>query len=106
MLLLTEIAILGLFVWLVRTRTASGADFRAINPKGYVPALELSDGRVVTEGAAILLISEDLDEAVGLSDRLQAISKGRLSEPIRAEEVDARRLGLMMAGVWETRDAV
>ena len=59
-----------------------------------------------TAGAAILLISEDLDEAVGLSDRLQAISKGRLSEPIRAEEVDARRLGLMMAGVWETRDAV
>jgi simple sugar transport system ATP-binding protein len=58
------------------------------------------------EGAAILLISEDLDEAVGLSDRLQAISKGRLSEPILAEDVDARRLGLMMAGVWETRDAV
>jgi simple sugar transport system ATP-binding protein len=37
---------------------------------------------------------------------LQAISKGRLSDPIAAEEVDARRLGLMMAGVWETRDAV
>lgn len=52
------------------------------------------------EGAAILLISEDLDEAVGLSDRLQAIVKGRLSEPISAEEADARKLGLMMAGVW------
>lgn len=58
------------------------------------------------EGAAILLISEDLDEAVGLSDRLQAIVKGRLSAPIAAEEADARKLGLMMAGVWEASHAV
>ena len=57
-------------------------------------------------GAAILLISEDLDEAVGLSDRLQAIVKGRLSAPIPAEQADAQRLGLMMAGVWEPRHAV
>ena len=37
---------------------------------------------------------------MGLSDRLQAIVKGRLSEPIKAEEADATRLGLMMSGVW------
>ncbi|MFZ1480912.1 MAG: ABC transporter ATP-binding protein [Paracoccaceae bacterium] len=58
------------------------------------------------EGAAILLISEDLEEAVGLSDRIQAIVKGRLSAPVTAEKADARTLGLMMAGVWEVRDAV
>jgi simple sugar transport system ATP-binding protein len=58
------------------------------------------------EGAAILLISEDLDEAVGLADRLQAIVKGRLSAPLAAEAADARKLGLMMAGVWGTADAV
>lgn len=57
-------------------------------------------------GAAILLISEDLDEAVGLADRLQAIVKGRLSAPIAAEVADARKLGLMMAGVWGAADAV
>jgi glutathione S-transferase len=34
--------------------TASGADFRAINPKGYVPALEMDDGSVLTEGPAIV----------------------------------------------------
>ena len=58
-----------------------------------------------TEGAAILLISEELEEAVQLSDRIQAIVKGRLSQPVTADEADARRLGLMMAGVWDTEDA-
>lgn len=58
------------------------------------------------EGAAILLISEDLDEASALSDRIQAIVKGRLSRPVLSENADARTLGLMMAGVWETKDAV
>ena len=35
-------------------------------------------------GAAVLLISEDLDEVLGLADRIQAIVKGRLSRPIPA----------------------
>lgn len=39
--------------------TASGADFRAINPNGYVPALQLDDGSVLTEGPAILQFIAD-----------------------------------------------
>jgi glutathione S-transferase len=35
-------------------KTASGADFYAINPKGNVPALILDDGTVLNEGAAVL----------------------------------------------------
>jgi glutathione S-transferase len=36
-------------------QTESGADFRTISAKGYVPALGLDDGSVLTEGVAIAL---------------------------------------------------
>ena len=52
-------------------------------------------------GTAVLLISEDLDEVLALADRVQAIVKGRLSPPIPVAAADPRRLGLMMAGIWE-----
>ena len=35
-------------------KTASGADFYAINPKGNVPALVLDDNTLLNEGAAVL----------------------------------------------------
>jgi glutathione S-transferase len=47
-------------------RTAGGEDFRAINPKGYVPALALDDGTLLTEGPAIVQYLADLAPAAGL----------------------------------------
>ncbi len=52
-------------------------------------------------GTGILLVSEDLDEILGLADQVQAMVKGCLSAPVPVGALDARRLGLMMAGIWE-----
>lgn len=49
---------LGLPVQLVKvdlkTKTAEDGDYLAVNPKGYVPALKLEDGHVLTEGPVIV----------------------------------------------------
>ncbi len=49
-------------------------------------------------GAAILLISEDLDEIMGLADVVHVISQGRLSPPFPRGTMTAADLGLWMAG--------
>lgn len=47
-------------------KTESGADFFAINPKGYVPALKLNDGTLLTEGPAIVQYIADQNSKAGL----------------------------------------
>ena len=49
-------------------------------------------------GAAILLISEDLDELLALSDRLVVLYEGRIAGSMSAAEADRERLGMLMAG--------
>jgi len=52
-------------------------------------------------GAGILLISEDLEELLALSDRIVVIYHGKLSSPMEAHHVTARDIGLIMSGQTE-----
>ncbi|MCI0396258.1 MAG: ABC transporter ATP-binding protein [Chloroflexi bacterium] len=51
------------------------------------------------EGTATLLISEDLDEILALSDRIAVIYEGRIMGEVAREEATAEKLGLLMAGI-------
>ena len=53
------------------------------------------------EGTAILLISEDLDEILALSDRIAVIYEGQIMGIVPGDEATPEELGLMMAGVQE-----
>ncbi len=49
-------------------------------------------------GAAILLISEDLDEILALSDRIAVMYEGRIVGLVDADAADVARIGLLMTG--------
>ena len=53
-------------------------------------------------GAAILLISEDLDEILELSDRVAVIYEGEIQGILPRTEADPERLGLLMAGAKDS----
>jgi len=50
-------------------------------------------------GSAVLVISQDLDEILEISDRVAVISHGRLSTPRDAREVTREEIGLLMTGI-------
>ncbi|MFT2109754.1 ABC transporter ATP-binding protein [Marinomonas sp. 2405UD68-3] len=50
------------------------------------------------EGAAILLVSEDIDELFLLADRMGAVCDGYLSPLVKTDETDIEQIGLWMAG--------
>ncbi|MGO4618459.1 glutathione transferase GstA [Ensifer sp. 2YAB10] len=63
-------------------RTETGADFKAINPKGYVPALVLESGDVVTEGAAVVQYIADRFPAAKLAPANGTLERTRLHEQL------------------------
>jgi glutathione S-transferase len=61
-------------------KTSIGADFLTINGKGSVPALQLDDGRVLTEGPAIVQYLADQEPDSGLAPRAGTFERYQLME--------------------------
>jgi glutathione S-transferase len=75
----------GLPLTLVRVdnknkKTESGEDYRAINPKGYVPLLELDNGARLSEGPAIVQYLADLAPAARLAPANGTFERYQLQE--------------------------
>ena len=75
----------GITVELVKTdvktkQTAAGADFWAVNSKGYVPTLQLDDGQVLTECPVILQYIADQKPGSALAPAVGTMARYRLQE--------------------------
>lgn len=77
---------------LIAAHPTSGLDVGATE---YIWQLLLAERR---RGAAVLLVSEDLDEVFALSDRLAVMFEGQLMGVVPASEAKLEEIGLMMAG--------
>ena len=56
----------------------NGADYFAINPRGYVPAIELDDGTVLTEVAALVQYLADLKPEANLAPTAGTLDRVKL----------------------------
>jgi len=53
---------------------------------------------LATDGAAVLVTSQDLDELIEITDRIAVMFHGRLSEPLPTALATREKLGLLMGG--------
>lgn len=66
---------------------------------GAAAAIHQSLVDLATRGSAIVVISQDLDELLAISDTLAVINQGRLSPKRSAGEISIEEIGLLMGGV-------
>ena len=60
---------------------------------------------LATQGSAIVLISQDLDELLALADRIAVINEGSLSRVLNVGEASIDEIGMLMGGVHGETDA-
>ncbi|MEN9712273.1 MAG: hypothetical protein RLY90_534 [Pseudomonadota bacterium] len=56
-------------------------------------------------GCAVLVVSEELEELMALSDRLHVIANGRLSPALSREQANVSLIGEWMSGLWQREEA-
>ena len=69
-----------------------------------IGAAEYIHNRLIEQrdiGTATLLISEDLDEVIGLSDRIAVMYEGEIISIFSGEDAERNKIGLIMAGVTD-----
>ena len=60
---------------------------------------------LAAEGAGIVVISQDLDELLEISDRFAALNEGRLGDPVPTSTLTMERIGLMLGGAHDMAPA-
>ena len=65
---------------------------------GAAQAIHEAIQALAEQGAAVLLISQDLDELMQVSDRIGALCAGRLSDFYPTSSITAQQIGLLMGG--------
>ena len=73
-------------------KTERGTDFLTVNPKGFVPVLELDDGRRITEAAIILQYLADLRPEAKLAPPPGTFERIRLQEWLNFIASDLHKL--------------
>lgn len=89
-------------------RTADGRDFREINPKGYVAALQLDNGEVLTEGPAILQFLADQVPGNDVAPAAGTWQRARLQEHLNfiSSEIHGASAPLFSAEIPQSVKAI
>tara|TARA_B100001250_G_scaffold14477_1_gene12662 strand:+ start:9934 stop:11445 length:1512 start_codon:yes stop_codon:yes gene_type:complete len=69
-----------------------------------IGAIEFIHRRILEQrdkGAAVLLVSAELDEILGLSDRIAVLYAGKIMDVVDAQEANREKIGLLMAGITD-----
>lgn len=89
-------------------QTSDGRDFLTINPKGYVAALELKGGQILTEGPVIVQYLADIKPESGLAPAAGSWERVRLQEWLNfiTSEIHAGSAPLFNAKLPEEAKAI
>jgi glutathione S-transferase len=65
---------------LAAKKTKNGEDYAKVNPKGYVPALQLDDGQILTEASVVVQYIADQKPEANLMPRPGSLERYRVQE--------------------------